>query len=223
MDTKFQKKHESDMTRKEKRELEREKLASMHGLEKAEYILAYYKYHILGLILIVLAIVGIIKWAGTLKNEDYLYAMIVNAPEGETAIMDDFREEIGDDDKYHQYSIDTSIFLMENAEGEQVLDSSAQMKLTTLVGAQVVDVLICPKDVYESYRSGDVLYQMKDLMGEEFVTEHKDTCLEDAILIEDSATLEKYGLLPNEPSYIIVFGYAKYPEVVKEFVDFVVD
>ncbi len=31
MDTKFQKKHESDMTKKEKRELEREKLASMTG------------------------------------------------------------------------------------------------------------------------------------------------------------------------------------------------
>ena len=38
MDTKFQKKHESDMTKKEKRELEREKLASMDRKGKAEYI-----------------------------------------------------------------------------------------------------------------------------------------------------------------------------------------
>ena len=35
MDTKFQKKHESDMTSKEKRELERQKLSSMTGKEKA--------------------------------------------------------------------------------------------------------------------------------------------------------------------------------------------
>ena len=49
MDTKFQKKHESDMSRKEKRELEREKLASMSGNEKLEYILSYYKFHIAAL------------------------------------------------------------------------------------------------------------------------------------------------------------------------------
>ena len=46
MDTKFQKKHESDMTGKEKRELERQKLASMNGKEKAEYIFSYYKFHL---------------------------------------------------------------------------------------------------------------------------------------------------------------------------------
>lgn len=223
MDTKFQKKYESDMTRKEKRELEREKLAAMNGLEKAEYILSYYKYHLLGLLLIILAVVGIVKWMGMQKNEDYLYAMIVNAPEEESTLMDDFRKEIGDEDKYHQYSLDTSVFLMNDEEGKLVLDPSAQMKLTTLVGAQVVNVLICPKEVYDSYRGSEVLYQISDFMGEEFAAEHKDICLEDAVLVEDSATLKKYGLQSKEPAYLIAFGYAEHPEVVKEFIDFVVD
>ncbi|MEG1291041.1 MAG: hypothetical protein RSD28_01940 [Lachnospiraceae bacterium] len=44
MDTKFQKKHESDMTKKEKRELEREKLASMSKKQKLEYVVTYQQF-----------------------------------------------------------------------------------------------------------------------------------------------------------------------------------
>ena len=52
MDTKFQKKYESDMTGKEKRELERQKIASLHGMEKLEYILVYYKFHIAAVVFV---------------------------------------------------------------------------------------------------------------------------------------------------------------------------
>ena len=76
MDTKFQKKHESDMTKKEKRELEREKLASMGGSEKAEYILSYYKFHIAAVAGLIVLIVGIGMWIDSFRNETMLYAAV---------------------------------------------------------------------------------------------------------------------------------------------------
>ena len=224
MDTKFQKKHESDMTGKEKRELEREKLASMHGLEKLEYILTYYKFHIVAVIVLIVAVIGIAKLVVISKDESYLYVAVVDATtEGENFI-EDFRKSLGDEEEHHKYILDTGIFHTVNLEGGSELDYNTKMKMSTLVGAGTVDVFICPKDIYDLYggEEEDALYQISELMGEEFVAEHADICLEDAILIEDNAVLEKYGLSIEEPAYLFVFQYSGHPEIAKEFVNFLV-
>lgn len=228
MDMKLQKKHESDMTAKEKRELEREKLASMHGLEKVEYILTYYKFHILGLVALVLAVIGIVHWADSLKNEDYLYVAVVDAPTDAEDFIKDFRTAIKDEEERHIYTLDTSIFYTRNQDGEKEMDYTTKMQLTTLVGAGSIEVMICPKETYDIYsgenqeEGQEVLYPVSQLMGEDFVTEHKDICKEDAILVTDNEVLEKYGLSSGEPAYLMVFQYAKHPEIAKEFIDFVI-
>lgn len=224
MDTKFQKKHESDMTSKEKRELEREKLASMHGWEKLEYILVYYKFHIAVVLILILGVFGITRWVDNMKDENYLYVTVVDATTDGENFMEDFRASLGDEEEHHKYLLDTSVFRTENLDGDKVLDYNEQMKLTTLVAAGTVDVLICPKENYEMYTGEEgVVYQISDLMGEEFVAEHADICMENAILIKDNAVLEKYGLLPEEPAYLIVFQYTKHQEEAKAFIDFLME
>lgn len=225
MDTKFQKKHESDMTSKEKRELEREKLASMHGWEKLEYILAYYKFHIGVVLMLILAAFGIARWVDNMKDENYLYVAVVDAvTEGEN-FMEDFRATLGDEEEHHKYLLDTSVFHTVDLQGEKVLDHNAQVKLSTLVGAGTADVFICPEDIYDLYdgEEEDVLFKISDLMGEEFVAEHGEACLEDAVLVENNAVLEQYGLSIEEPAYLIVFQYSEHPEIAKEFVKFVIE
>lgn len=224
MDTKFQKKHESDMTSKEKRELEREKLASMHGWEKLEYILVYYKFHIAVVLILILGVFGITRWVDNMKDENYLYVTVVDATTDGENFMEDFRASLGDEEEHHKYLLDTSVFRTENLDGDKVLDYNEQMKLTTLVAAGTVDVLICPKENYEMYTGEEgVVYQISDLMGEEFVAEHADICMENAILIKDNVVLEKYGLLPEEPAYLIVFQYTKHQEEAKAFIDFLME
>ena len=46
----------------------------------------------------------------------------------------------GDTDKYHEYTIDNSMYLMKDQEDYQMV-----MKLSTIIGAQQVDVLIAPE------------------------------------------------------------------------------
>lgn len=225
MDTKFQKKHESDMTAKEKRQLEREKISAMHGMEKAEYILSYYKFHILSIIILIFAVVGIVKWMDNLKDENYIYALVVNAPTDGNNLMEDFRNKLKDEDEHHKYMLDTSVFYTKNLEGEKELDVNAKMKLTTLVGAGAADVFICPESIYKQYTGDEeqVLYSVSELMGKEFVEQNADICKEDAIRVENSKVLEEYGLLSGEPAYLIVFQYSAHPEIAKEFINFVVE
>ena len=211
------------MTKREKRELERKKLAAMKFGEKVEYILSYYKVHIGVMLFGILAVIGIIQWVDTWKDENYIYVTVVDAQtEGEN-FMEDFRATLEDTDQHHKYVLDTGIFHTMNLSGEMELDYNEKSKLATLVSAGTVDVLICPQSIYELYTGeGDVLYRISNLMGEEFVSEYADICGEDAILVEDSKVLEKYGLNIDEPAYLIVFQYTKHPDVVKEFIRFVV-
>lgn len=225
MDTKFQKKHESDMTSKEKRELEREKLSSMHGMEKAEYILSYYKFHIAVVLILIVGVIGISKWIDDLKDENYLYVAVIDAATKGENFMEDFRASLGDEEEHHKYVLDTGVFHTVTLEGGSELDYNARIKLSALVGATTVDVIISPKDVYELYNEEEdgALIPISELMGEEFVAEHPDICRKDAILLEDNPVLEKYGLSIEEPVYLFAFDYSGHPDVVKEFVYFLMD
>lgn len=221
MDSKFQKKYESDMTRKEKRELEREKLASMTIKEKTEYILAYYKYHIAGIIALIALAAGIAVWIDHLQDETMLYVAVIDAPENGGTIMEDFKKSIGDTKDHNKYQIDTSIFLGDGEGGQA--DYTSQMKLSTLVGAGTADVFICPEDVYQQFKEQEILSSIADIMGQDFVQEHKEDCEEFAIRIENNKVLNHYGLQSGGVGYLIVFSYTKHPETVKQFAEFIIE
>ena len=222
MDTKFQKKHESDMTKKEKRELEREKLASMGGSEKAEYILSYYKFHIAAVAGLIVLIVGIGMWIDSFRNETMLYAAVINGKELDAGMMEHFQAYRGDDNRRHKYVLDTSVaFLGQDSSGE--LDYASQMKMVTLTGAGTADVFICPEEVYRNYTGEEnVLVPVEELLGAEFVSAHKEICEQDAVRIEDSEMLEKYGYQNRGPAYFIVFCYSGHQDVAAEFLEFLV-
>lgn len=221
MDSRFQKKYESDMTRKEKRELEREKLASMTIKEKIEYILAYYKYHIGGILALIAVAAGIAVWIGHLQDETMLYVAVIDAPENGGTIMEDFKESIGDTEEHNKYQIDTSIYLGNGEEGQA--DYASQMKLSTLVGSGTADVYICPEDIYQQYKEQEVLSPIADIMGKDFVDKYAEDCEEFAIRIEDNKVLAQYGLQSHKAGYLIVFGYTKHPETVKQFVEYIIE
>ena len=142
-----QKRYESDMTPKEKRELERKKLKQMTAGQKLEYIWAYYKPHMAVALGIILLIVFIGQMIYRSQFDTVFYAAIINgtAGDGET-LAEDFKNYTGDTDKYHEYTIDNSMYLMKDQEDYQMV-----MKLSTIIGAQQVDVLIAPEYKFQEY------------------------------------------------------------------------
>lgn len=223
MDTKFQKKHESDMTKKEKRELERAKLASMNGKEKTEYILAYYKLHIAVLIGIVLLAIGIGVWMDDLQDETILYVAVINGTELDTAMMEDFRALRKDTERHNKYMLDTSIVISDQNEFAE-LEYASRMKLTTLVGGETADIYICPEDLYQEYSGEEgALLPLEKLMDEEFIASHKDICRKDAVRVENSQVLEEYGYQKNGAAYLVVFYYAHHQDAAADFIRFLVD
>lgn len=220
MDTKFQKKHESDMTKKEKRELEREKLASMNGKEKAEYILTYYKLHIAVLLGGILLAIGIAMWIDSFQNETMLYVAIINGREVDAAMMEEFQAYREDGERRHKYVLDNSA-VTSGQDGSDELDYASQMKVATLVGANTADLFICPESIYQEYaKEENFLLPMEELLGQEFVSAHKEAFETDAVRVENSQMLKKYGYQGTEPAYLIVFQYSGHQGVAADFIKF---
>ena len=75
----MQKKHESDLTRKEKWQLEREKVASMSWKKRIEYFFTYYKWVlVVAVAVIALGVFGV-NWYKNLQKEELLNVVIVNS------------------------------------------------------------------------------------------------------------------------------------------------
>ena len=176
-----QKRYESDMTPKEKRELERKKLKQMTAGQKLEYIWAYYKPHMAVVLGIILLIVFIGQMLYRSQFDTVFYAAIINgtAGDGET-LAEDFKNYTGDTDKYHEYTIDNSMYLMKDQEDYQMV-----MKLSTIIGAQQVDVLIAPEYKFQEYVEQNGFYPMSELLTDEQQEAYKDDLTEYIGFVDD--------------------------------------
>ena len=78
-----QKRYESDMTPKEKRELERKKLKQMTAGQKLEYIWAYYKPHMA----VALGIILLIVFIGVSSIQFFMQLSLTEQPETERRLQ----------------------------------------------------------------------------------------------------------------------------------------
>lgn len=144
-------KYESDLTKKEKRQMEIEKLKSMNFMEKLDYIWTYYKLWFAGALAVVALIyLGFTMYQGMQKNEVVSVAILganMDADQIET-LRDDVKDWMGAEGKNDVVTINANL----SADNEE---SNSKIALTTLIGAQSVDVLICTQEIYEDYAEQD--------------------------------------------------------------------
>ena len=110
--------YESDMTRKEKMQLEKEKLSKMNFKEKMAYIWEYYKAVIFGIIAVIFIIGTIVNIHENAKYYDLVSIAVVDYAglQDVSPIEEDLKEALGTGDKYEKVSIDTSYSFGENLE-----------------------------------------------------------------------------------------------------------
>lgn len=134
-------KHESDLTKKEKRELERMKLSSMGMGGKLQYIWAYYKPQMAA----VIAVIAVILFARDLyensKIKTALTVMVIDSfgmkqEEAESQV----EKALGiGEDPYQVVTVDESL---RTGDDGVALESYSQMAFTTKVAAKAVDILV---------------------------------------------------------------------------------
>ena len=160
-----QKQHESDLTRRERRLLEKEKVKDMGMGAKLEYFWMYYKGVVFGFIGVLLLAYFLKDWYHNAQMKDVLSISVVNSGNLDAETLSaDIKELLGYEDEYSQVTINTN--LTTEPDGKN-LDYYAQMAYVTQFQTKSVDVLILPESLYPAVNIDDYFLDMREVLDEE--------------------------------------------------------
>nr|WP_294466036.1 hypothetical protein [uncultured Sellimonas sp.] len=205
-------KYERQMSGKEKRKFEAEKLSQMTLKEKIEYLWMYYKiYLLIPVILIVLICVGVQMYHG-MTEKVLLNLMILdgNGTLDRTDLEEDITDALGSGKKNEVVKINANL----SASSE---DYNSNIALTTLVGAEAVDVMICPEETYRQYADQGGFMNLEDLIPEEELA--GKTSEKDALILEKCSYLEQKIGVSYEPVYVCIMENAQNKENAAAFLE----
>ncbi|QOV19833.1 hypothetical protein INP51_02325 [Blautia liquoris] len=209
--------YESDMTRKEKREIEKEKLSTMSIGGKLGYIWTYYKGAMAAILGVILLIVVILQLVENSKYHTILNVSVVDAQtmEEQSKIQDELQKQFGTKNKYDQITFDTSYMMGEDVEKA---DYNTVMKFTTVIAAKDMDVLITTQNVYNHYKEQEMFLDLSSLFTPEECEKLGISKGTDMLDITNTPWLEKHKWVQYEPVYLTVISNTQNQDKVKEFI-----
>lgn len=201
--------NEADLTKKEKRQIEREKLKGMGTGKKLQYIWMYYKVHMLCVVLAIGAVCLGVNLYQHAKMETVLSIAVVNAgdftaDEVEKNILD----LLNTDNKYAQVSVAQN--LMTDETGED-FDYYARIAYVTEIQSATVDVLIMPKELYEHEKDSGMYANLRETFGDE-VFESLGAVDDQHLELDGSSSVAQEFGLRYDPVCICLPGNVKNKE-----------
>lgn len=211
----MEKKYESDMTPKEKRQFELEKMSSMTLFQKLEYLWTYYKIWLVVLIGVIFVLYLVVTAYQGFRSVDLLSIAVFDSDytkeEQTKALEEDLLAAIGTGDKYEKVLIDASV-----TSGEDYTDV---MKSSVVAMSGTTDLFVCSRDTYIQYEENEMFFDWEEILGEEY-TEYEEYMSEGMLELSASPKWEEYMLTSYEPVYAGVLVNSKNADNVKKFVEF---
>lgn len=172
-----EKNHASDLSRKERRLLEKEKLAGMGLGKKLEYIWMYYKAAIFGVIFLVAAV--FIGWDiyQNAQIRNILSVYVVNGGMMDTQpLQEQAMELLAANEKKESVTVNSS--LSTDKEGKE-FDYTSQMVFVTQLQAGTMDVMVMPEALYETLKKEEIFMDLTGLLETEIFGAHlQGDCLQ---------------------------------------------
>lgn len=188
--------HESDLSRRERRLLEKEKIKDMGVGRKLEYLWMYYKWVLFALIGAVFLVWAGMDWYENAKMETELAIAAVNAGQGDTeTLCEEIKEMLGYEDEYSRVSIISNLTTEQDG---KAFDYHAQVAYITQLQTKEIDVLVFPESLYESANIDHIFMDMKDVLDEKTLAAFGDMVKGDYLVVPNSMLDERMGI-PYDP------------------------
>ena len=159
--------YESDLTPKEKRQMEIEKIKSLSFPKKVEHMWAYHKFILASPIILVLLIVLAHGWIQNMRTDQVLNIGISNGFETDTEWLVNVTEErLNIDNPFSEVMVDTSYITID---GE--FDINSIQKFTVMIAAGGLDIFISNPRMYENYKGQELFMNMNEIFSEEELSE----------------------------------------------------
>lgn len=201
----MEKRYESDMTSKEKRELEMKKLKSMTFGQKIGYLWEYYRIWLVVLVVVIMLISLFVTMYQNSQKVNLMTLGVANSSitSDSTEITDELIEMLGTGDKHETATVDTSYYFNDDVE---LTDPNIIMKFSTMVAAQSMDVLICSENVMKYYSEQEMYLKPSEYLSSDQIAAMGDRVSEYGVRIDGSKLLDKWGLVLYEPVYFTVIA-----------------
>lgn len=207
-----EKRYESDMTRKEKRQEELKKLESMNFKGKVAYILEYYKWVFALIVVLILVInLGTQIYHNAQKIELLSIAVVdmnYMQEEGIDSLEADLLEKLGTGDKNEVITTDTSVTSSD--------DYNSSMKMMVVMATGSTDILICGDTTYDNYQGQEAFLTWEEILGDEY-SKYEQYMTKGCLDLTKCKNWEKYDLVYYEPVYAAVVASSKQQENCIEF------
>ena len=208
-------KYESDMTPKEKRQAELEKLRGMSLGEKAGYLWTYYKIWLFVPVILIFVIWQGMQIYHNMQEVELLSVGVVdtnlNTEEGQEAFESDLLELLGTGDENEVIALDTGL-----SSGD---DSASAMKRATVLGAGTLDLMICGEELYDSYDAQGAFADWEEILGEDY-GKYESYFVDGRLDLSRSAKWDSYGLVIYEPVYAGALVSSENTEALRQFAEY---
>ena len=170
--------------------------------KKLEYFIMYYKWVIVLVIAVIIAIPSIVQWIQNIRTKVFLNVAVVNGFYTDVdAIVADIEDTLDLKGKYETASVLANV-TADSESGE--LDYYAQMAFVAQVQARTIDIFIVPEALGKSLEAQETLATFGDLFDAKTLEELGLKANECLVELEDSPINE--SLLVNySPVYAAVF------------------
>ena len=223
----------ADTLRKEMKENERRALEGKSLKEKLSYIFYYYKWHMLGVIILLFIIGSFIKSMSEYR-EPYLQIAIVNADQ--TADFDspireyELTTDIDKDKEEMRYD---SSYVFMTGNGSNGFDAQQVQKLFAATSAGMLDIIVCDEKSYEWISQMGYFRDLSDVFTAEELASYGDRIRKAevesdldgtiaseyaAIDVTDSPKLKAWGWYPEGKIYV---GLVMESEHIDRALDFI--
>ena len=208
-------KYESDMTPKEKRQAELEKLRGMSLGEKAGYLWTYYKIWLFVPVILIFVIWQGMQIYHNMQEVELLSVGVVdtnlNTEEGQETFESDLLKLLGTGGENEVIALDTGL-----SSGD---DSASAMKRATVLGAGTLDLMICGEELYDSYDAQGAFADWEELLGEDYGN-YEPYFVDGRLDLSRSAKWDSYGLVIYEPVYAGALVSSENTEALRQFAEY---
>ena len=208
-------KYESDMTPKEKRQAELEKLRGMSLGEKAGYLWTYYKIWLFVPVILIFVIWQGMQIYHNMQEVELLSVGVVdtnlNTEEGQETFESDLLKLLGTGGENEVIALDTGL-----SSGD---DSASAMKRATVLGAGTLDLMICGEELYDSYDAQGAFADWEEILGEDY-GKYEPYFVDGRLDLSRSAKWDSYGLVIYEPVYAGALVSSENTEALRQFAEY---
>lgn len=176
---------------------ERQKISSLHGRQRMEYIWDYYKLPIFLILLFLYAACYLLYHQAT-KKETRLYAAFVNIDTGENllqSLTEDYLIHEKLSPKKNQIYTYRNLYLSADPTDNPQITAASQVKITAAIAGKELDLVFMTGEVYRAFAEKDYLYDLRCVYS-------SDPALTDSFALDLSGTefFQKAGF--TEPVYL---------------------